>query len=98
MICLPLLPKRVGTRRRKIKPPRHRPKLSAWDWQPILSGEHPDYAATLASFSIAGQEPVIVPESPVFVRDQVKLGRLLLERRLPAISAAKRRCPSVASV
>src|SRR5215813_9795589 len=54
-----------------------------------IKGGQPDYAAALASFSIADQEPVIVSESPVFVRDQVKLGRLLLERRLPAIGAAK---------
>jgi len=33
--------------------------------------------------------PVIVPESPVFVRDQVTIGRLLLEHRRPAIGAAK---------
>jgi putative ABC transport system substrate-binding protein len=53
-----------------------------------IKGEQPDYAAALAS-SIADQEPVIVPESPVFVRDQVKLGGLFLERRLPAIGAAR---------
>ena len=54
-----------------------------------IRGEQPDYEAALASFSVAEQEPVVVPESPVFARDQVKLGRLLVERGLPAIGAAK---------
>ena len=32
---------------------------------------------------------MFIPESPVFVRDQVMLGRLLVERRLPAIGASR---------
>ena len=54
-----------------------------------IRGEPPDYEAALASFSNADREPVIIPESPVFVRDQVMLGRLLVERRLPAIGASR---------
>jgi len=54
-----------------------------------IRGEPPDYAAALASISDADQVPVVIPESPVFVRDQAALGKLLLERRLPAIGAAK---------
>jgi putative tryptophan/tyrosine transport system substrate-binding protein len=54
-----------------------------------IRGEPPDYATALANPSLADHEPVIVPESPVFVRDQVTIGRLLLEHRLPAIGAAK---------
>ena len=54
-----------------------------------IRGEPPDYAAALASFSNADQVAVVIPESPVFVRDQAALGKLLVERRLPAIGAAK---------
>jgi len=50
-----------------------------------VTGQRPDYAAALDRFSGA----LVIGESPLFVRDNAALGRLLLERGIPAIGAAR---------
>src|SRR5215469_2076782 len=51
------------------------------------TGEPPNYAAALAKLAEAPGEPLLIPASPRFYRDRVALLALVLERRIPAISA-----------
>jgi putative tryptophan/tyrosine transport system substrate-binding protein len=51
------------------------------------AGEPPNYAAALAPLAEAPGAPLLVPASPRFYRDRAALITLLLERRIPAISA-----------
>jgi len=51
------------------------------------SGEPPSYAAALAAVAQSPGAPLLIPASPRFYRDRAELIPLLLERRIPAISA-----------
>jgi putative tryptophan/tyrosine transport system substrate-binding protein len=51
------------------------------------TGEPPTYAAALAPLAEASGAPLLIPASPRFYRDRAALIDLLLERRIPAISA-----------
>src|SRR5262245_14920489 len=52
-----------------------------------VGGKHPDYAAALAAAEGAPGDPVVVPASPLALRDREAIARLLLARRSPSISA-----------
>jgi ABC-type uncharacterized transport system substrate-binding protein len=52
-----------------------------------LKGHPPDYAAALTPMDRSPGEPVMIPASPLILRDRATLARLLLERRSPSISA-----------
>src|ERR1700730_13836595 len=51
-----------------------------------LEGHPVDYGA---AFAVNGgpDEPVIIPASPIFLRDRAEIERLLLERRIPSVAA-----------
>jgi ABC-type uncharacterized transport system substrate-binding protein len=50
-------------------------------------GEPPDYAAALAPMAASADALLLIPASPTFYRDRVALLTLLLDRRIPAVSA-----------
>ncbi len=52
-----------------------------------LTGQPPDYAAAFAQMADAPGEPIAIPAGPIFLRDRATIGRMLLERRIPSISA-----------
>jgi putative ABC transport system substrate-binding protein len=52
-----------------------------------LEGHPPDYAAAFAQLTGGPDEPVIIPGSPIFLRDRAQLEHLLLDRRIPSIAA-----------
>jgi ABC-type uncharacterized transport system substrate-binding protein len=52
-----------------------------------LIGQPPDYAAAFAQMADAPGEPIAIPAGPIFLRDRATIGRMLLERRIPSISA-----------
>jgi putative ABC transport system substrate-binding protein len=52
-----------------------------------VTGEPPDYAAALAPLAESPGSPLLIPASPRFYRDRAALIALVLERRIPAISA-----------
>ena len=49
--------------------------------------EPPNYAAALMPMNESPSEPIMIPASPLFLRDRVTIARLLLERRTPSICA-----------
>jgi putative ABC transport system substrate-binding protein len=50
-------------------------------------GQPPDYAAALKLMDDSPGEPIMIPASPLMLRDRATIARLLLERRAPSISA-----------
>jgi ABC-type uncharacterized transport system substrate-binding protein len=52
-----------------------------------VTGQPPDYAAAFAQMADAPGEPIAIPAGPIFLRDRATIGRMLLERRIPSISA-----------
>ena len=52
-----------------------------------LIGEPPNYAATLMPMDQSPGEPIMVPASPLALRDRVTIARLLLKRGTPSICA-----------
>jgi len=52
-----------------------------------VTGEPPNYAAALARLTEEPGAPLLIPASPRFYRDRAALIALVLERRIPAISA-----------
>ena len=52
-----------------------------------LIGQPPNYATALMPMDEALGEPVMIPASPLALRDGATIARLLLERRTPSISA-----------
>jgi hypothetical protein len=63
---------------------------SEFDFAPYLveaTGEPPNYATALARLAETPGAPLLIPGSPRFYRDRAALLALLLERRVPAISA-----------
>ena len=52
-----------------------------------MTGEPPDYAAAFGQMADVPGEPVVIPAGPIFLRDRTTIARLLLERRIPSITA-----------
>ena len=52
-----------------------------------LVGQPPDYSAALMPMDDSPGEPIMVPASPLALRDRATIVRLLLERRAPSICA-----------
>jgi putative tryptophan/tyrosine transport system substrate-binding protein len=52
-----------------------------------LIGQPPNYAAALMPMGESPGEPIMIPASPLFLRDRATIARLLLERGIPSISA-----------
>jgi putative ABC transport system substrate-binding protein len=52
-----------------------------------LIGEPPNYAAALTPMDDAPSDPIMIPASPLFLRDRETIARILLERRTPSICA-----------
>ena len=52
-----------------------------------LTGQPPNYAAALMSMDESPGEPIMIPASPLFLRDRATIARLLLDRRTPSICA-----------
>jgi putative ABC transport system substrate-binding protein len=52
-----------------------------------VTGQPPDYAAAFRRMADVPGEPIVIPAGPIFLRDRTTIGRLLLERRIPSISA-----------
>jgi putative ABC transport system substrate-binding protein len=62
-------------------------KLGLEPRQLELSGQPPDYAAALLAMADAPGEPVVVPASPLALRERAAIARLLLAQRNPSIAA-----------
>jgi putative ABC transport system substrate-binding protein len=63
---------------------------SALNFKPHFAeavGEPPDYPAAFAPMAASPGAPLLIPASPRFYRDRAALLGLLLERRIPAVSA-----------
>jgi putative tryptophan/tyrosine transport system substrate-binding protein len=54
-----------------------------------LIGQPPNYAATLMPMDEWPSEPIMIPASPLFLRDRATIARLLLERGTPSICALR---------
>jgi putative ABC transport system substrate-binding protein len=52
-----------------------------------MTGHPPDYGAALRRMDDARGEPVVIPGSPIFLRDRAAIARALTERHIPSISA-----------
>ena len=52
-----------------------------------IAGQPPDYAAAFGMMDDAPGEPVILPASPMFLRDRAAIEQLLIGQRVPAIAA-----------
>jgi ABC-type uncharacterized transport system substrate-binding protein len=49
--------------------------------------EPPNYAAALEPMDESPSDPIVIPASPLFLRDRMIIAQLLLERRTPSICA-----------
>jgi putative ABC transport system substrate-binding protein len=54
-----------------------------------VTGSPPDYAAALRSMDGSPREPVVLPASPLFVRDRARIANVLLDRRTPSMCALR---------
>jgi putative ABC transport system substrate-binding protein len=54
-----------------------------------LNGEPPNYTTALMPMNDAATDPIMIPASPLFLRDRVTIARTLLERRTPSICALR---------
>jgi putative tryptophan/tyrosine transport system substrate-binding protein len=52
-----------------------------------VRGPSPDYAAAFRQMRDAPGEPVVIPASPIFLRDRAAVAQILSEQRIPSISA-----------
>jgi putative ABC transport system substrate-binding protein len=52
-----------------------------------LIGQPPNYVAALAPMDESPAEPIMIPASPLALRDRATIAHLLLERRTPSICA-----------
>jgi putative ABC transport system substrate-binding protein len=52
-----------------------------------LIGQPPNYVAALAPMDGSPAEPIMIPASPLVLRDRATIADLLLERRTPSICA-----------
>jgi putative tryptophan/tyrosine transport system substrate-binding protein len=52
-----------------------------------LTGEPPNYVAAMMPMDESPTQPVVIPASPLFLRDRATIARLLLERGTPSICA-----------
>ena len=54
-----------------------------------LTGQPPNYSAALKPMEDSPGEPIMIPASPLFLRDRAIIAPLLLERRTPSIAALR---------
>jgi putative ABC transport system substrate-binding protein len=54
-----------------------------------LNGEPPNYTTALMPMDDAASDPIMIPASPLFLRDRVTIARTLLERHSPSICALR---------
>jgi putative ABC transport system substrate-binding protein len=54
-----------------------------------LIGEPPNYVAALMPMDKSPGEPIMIPASPLFLRDRTTIARVLLDRRTPSICALR---------
>jgi putative ABC transport system substrate-binding protein len=52
-----------------------------------VKGPPPDYAAALHAMDAAPGQPIVLPASPLFIRDRTAIANVLLDRRTPSMSA-----------
>jgi len=52
-----------------------------------LIGEPPNYVTAMMSMDESPGQPIVIPASPLFLRDRTTIARLLLDRRTPSICA-----------
>jgi putative tryptophan/tyrosine transport system substrate-binding protein len=52
-----------------------------------LTGQPPNYAKALMPMEELPGDPIVIPASPLFLRDRAAITRLLVERRTPSICA-----------
>ena len=52
-----------------------------------LTGEPPNYVAAMIPMDESPTQPIVIPASPLFLRDRATIARLLLERGTPSICA-----------
>jgi len=52
-----------------------------------LTGDPPDYVAAMMPMKESPTQPIVIPASPLFLRDRATIARLLLERGTPSICA-----------
>lgn len=62
-------------------------KMLGLDARLIEVGQPPDYSAALRNMRDAPGEPVVIPASPIFLRDRTAVARVLTDGRIPSISA-----------
>ena len=78
-----------------IRPRVSRPNSSAdaarsLGFDPVLievKGQPPDYVAALRAMDGAPGQPIVLPASPLFIRDRTAIANVLLDRRLPSMCA-----------
>jgi putative tryptophan/tyrosine transport system substrate-binding protein len=59
-------------------------------FDPVLievKGQPPDYVAALRAMDGAPGQPIVLPASPLFIRDRTAIANVLLDRRLPSMCA-----------
>ena len=52
-----------------------------------LTGQPPDYVSAMLPMEESPTQPMVIPASPLFLRDRATIARLLLERGTPSICA-----------
>ena len=52
-----------------------------------LIGEPPNYVTAMISMDESRGQPIVIPASPLFLRDRTTIARLLLDRQTPSICA-----------
>jgi putative ABC transport system substrate-binding protein len=52
-----------------------------------MTGQPPDYAAAFGQMADVPGEPIVIPAGPIFLRDRIMIGQLLLDRRIPSMGA-----------
>jgi len=52
-----------------------------------MAAQPPDYTAALRRMDDAVGEPIVIPASPIFLRDRAAVAQALIDRGLPSISA-----------
>jgi len=54
-----------------------------------LIGEPPNYVTAMMSMDESRGQPIVIPASPLFLRDRTTIARLLLDHRAPSICALR---------
>jgi hypothetical protein len=69
--------------------PREAPHYAAFEKRmaELGFGEPPDYVAALMPMVESPDQPIMIPASPLFLRDRATIAQLLLDRHTPSICA-----------